>query len=194
MIASSPAYCSSARSGTRSTATWSFAKPAITASCLVLLLVGCQETADPYSEIRGELISMSPPPDAGTIVEAVETLTAPASPDEMTDQVTIRGRIDAGDLDPFEPGRAAFIVSEIIVDPNGGEGHDPSTCPFCKRRAENAPKAHVILVDDSGKPVEFRADRVLGASKGDVVQVAGTASYDESLNTLTVTASKIHVE
>jgi hypothetical protein len=165
------------------------------APLLCLALVGCTtSTTDQASNVSSKLILAAPVENVGSISDAVELLTAPASPDEMTDLVAVRGRIDAGDLDPFEPNRAAFLVSEIIDDPNGGEGHDPSACPFCKRRAEKAPKAHVILVDEAGQPLQSPANKLLSLNKGDIVQVAGKATYDELLNTLTVKATGIHLE
>jgi hypothetical protein len=166
-------------------------------SLLVLVLVGCQDSRTDQSSASGaksKLISASPVENVGSISQAVESLKTPENPDVMSDRVAVRGRIDAGDLNPFEPDRAAFLVSEIIVDPNGGEGHDASSCPFCKRRAEKAPKAHVILVDEAGQPLKSPADKLLSLNKGDIVQVAGKATFDESLNTLTVRATGVHLE
>jgi hypothetical protein len=107
--------------------------------------------------------------------------------------VTILAQIGAGDFDPFEPDRAAFMLSEIPEDHDDQPGHDASKCPFCKQRAEKAPRAHVTLVGDDSQPIMVNASKLLSLSKGDQVIVQGTAEWDEPLNTLKVTASGIYL-
>ncbi|MEM9826279.1 MAG: hypothetical protein AAF958_06805 [Planctomycetota bacterium] len=165
---------------TRRSTRW-FAVCSLTA-CLLVAVAGCG-VDDPGTPIPG----------AASITEAVEALTL-MPPGSEPDSVQLRGRIGANSLEPFERDRAAFMLSEIIEDPNAGEGHDPSTCPFCKRRAEKAPKAYVVLLDDSGQPIPRPADVAFGWDEGDVIQVSGTATFDKDLNTVKIEATKYFKE
>ena len=51
----------------------------------------------------------------------------------------------------------------------------------------------VRLVDAGGTVVDQPADQIAGLKPGDVVEVAGTASYDPSLTTVTIDASAVFV-
>lgn len=167
-------------------------------------LAGCAPEPE-LVEQRLEVVSAVPLDDATSITEAVESITSvdadAAEPTgnvdgrDQIDVVSIRGRVGAGDLPAFDPDKAAFLVSEIIEDPNGGQGHDPSTCPFCKRRAEKAPRVMVTLVDDSGDPLSEPADELLALDVGDTVQVRGdVVRFNPELNTLELNAKSIHTE
>ena len=188
------------------------------AACLAvacLIIAGC-DSADRLTptETRIEILTADPIAGAGSIVEAVEKINtvdaiepvesvADASAEDSVDgdasvlamdDVAVRGRIGVGDTPAFEPDRAAFLMSEIIEDPNAGEGHDVSTCPFCKRRLAKLPRAYVVLVDEAGRELPGPADRLLALQRDEIVQVRGTAQFDPAINTLTVRAVAIHKE
>ena len=150
--------------------------------------IGCDDATIDAPEVRVEVLAAEPIDSAATIQAAVDQIAAGQT------LVAIRGRIGVGDQPAFEPEKAAFLMSEMIDDPNAGEGHDASTCPFCKRRLEKAPKAYVVLVDESGEPLPTAADQTLSLRLGDVVQVRGEATYDAAINTVKVNASAIHPE
>ena len=71
--------------------------------------------------------------------EAKETLAEKS-------EVSVEGWADLKFFESKE-NEAIFMVREILEnsDHGGEEGHDPSSCPFCKRRMEAAPKAAVVF-------------------------------------------------
>jgi len=153
---------------------------------IATLSVGCEDAA--VSSIRSQIVASTPLASPTTIEAAKESL----DPSGEAGPVTFAGRVGFEDLDAFETGRAAFLVSELPQeDPNAGEGHDPSTCPFCKRRAARAPKAMVVLVDQTGREIKSRADRLLGLTVGDRITVHGTATFDPELNLLQVRGEQV---
>lgn len=156
---------------------------------LSLLLTGCtsDEDADATSS-RIEFLSAQPLIGAGSIADAVESVAG------GRDVVALRGRIGVGDSPAFEPDRAAFLMSEIIHDPNADGGHDVSSCPFCKRKLEKAPKAYIVLVNEDGSEATQRADEWLALRRDEIVQVRGKATFDESINTIKIEADALHKE
>ncbi|WDQ14826.1 hypothetical protein [Rhodopirellula sp. P2] len=166
---------------------------ALIAGCLVLA-VGCEpagsETAS--SDADPAVLLREMPADALSLTEVKEQFGDEATP--APSEVTLVGRIDAGEFDAFEPGSATFMLSELPdEDHTGGDPEHADNCPFCKRRLANAPKAVVQLVDESGAVRKTRADNLAGLAKGDVVTVSGSVSYDEGVNLITIQAQKIHV-
>lgn len=147
----------------------------------------------PEMAVDNSDLDPSLPPGAEIEEEIEEEPETEREPVEGDPNVTILAQIGAGDFDPFEPDRAAFMLSEIPEDHDDQPGHDPNKCPFCKRRAEKAPRAHVTLVDGNSQSIMVNASKLLSLSKGDQVIVQGTAEWDEPLNTLKVTASGIYL-
>jgi hypothetical protein len=147
--------------------------------------VGCEP--DPGMSPRADLVLDSPPGEAVSITEASESLAEPG-------QVTLIGRIDAGDLEPFEPGKATFVLSEV-PDPEhtGGDPDHADNCPFCKRRLQNAPKAVVRFLGESGEVISEDARQLLGVKEQDVVMVSGSAHFQPDLDTLLVDAETVYV-
>lgn len=167
-----------------------FSKPcALIVSLAAMVTVGCPSVAELDSTTsRVQWLSAEPIDEAGSIADAVEIITGGG------DIVSLRGRIGVGDVPAFEPERAAFLMSEIIDDPNAGSGHDASTCPFCKRKLERAPKAYVVLVKEDGSDVPRRADELLSLDRDEIVQVRGKATFDETINTIKIEADAIYKE
>jgi hypothetical protein len=151
----------------------------------ILSLVGCSESIDPeILAARERLVLDASPASPLSIAEAKEMAESSAS-------VTLVGRVDAGDFDPFEKDFAAFMLSEVPADHEQGEGHDAENCPFCKRRAANAPKAHVTMVSESDSPIAHSAPKLLGIKKGDQVVVRGNGKWNPELNVLEVKSKQI---
>lgn len=106
-------------------------------------------------------------------------------------EVVVVGRIFAGDMQPFEAGKAAFVLTELPEEGHGA-GHDPDTCPFCKRRAAKQPSAIVRFLDESGQPIPLDARKLLGLNPKDVVVIRGTATPGQ-MNTILIDASELSV-
>ncbi|PHQ31445.1 hypothetical protein [Rhodopirellula bahusiensis] len=166
---------------------------ALCAGCL-LLAVGCEPAGDEAasSDVDRTLILADAPADAISLTEAKEKFEDEESP--APSEITLVGKVDAGEFDAFDPELAKFMLSELPdEDHTGGDPDHADNCPFCKRRLANAPKAIVELVDESGAVRTIRADKLAGLSTGDVVTVSGTVTYDKDVNAITIQTQKIHV-
>lgn len=114
------------------------------------------------------------------------------TPDETSrPKVTLVGRVHAGELDPWEPGKASFMISELPPDGHG-EGHDSDNCPFCKRRLAKAPTGVVKFVSDDGQTIPVDSRALFGLEKGQTVVVSGTLVAGE-FNSIVLLADKLHV-
>jgi hypothetical protein len=142
---------------------------------LSVLVLGCQpvDPVDPrMQEIRGSLM-MDEPAEAKPLSAVSEGLTA-------GEEVILIGRVFANGLSPFDPGKATFVLSEL---PEEGHSDDPDhadNCPFCKRKAAQAPKALVQFVDDKGDVLAVDAKKLFDLKEKDVVVVRGRGQLHES--------------
>ena len=102
----------------------------------------------------------------------------------------------SGDFTPWADGKAAFVISEATLpadDHAHADGHDPATCPFCRRRAEKANvKALVQFCDDKGEPLAIDARKLLGVSEDQVVVVRGQGQLNDA-GLLVIAANGIHL-
>lgn len=161
------------------------------ASLAAIGIVGCDrgtvvDSAD-WTEVRNRVITVERPPQAMTIEEARES-----AGEEL--ELVIRGKVDAGEFDPFEPDRAAFLIRDLVSDEQHDSGHDASNCPFCKRKVANAAQALVIIADGDGETVAEHAAKLLGIGKGAVLVVRGPARWDDSVQMLKIRGEQIFVE
>jgi hypothetical protein len=154
------------------------------------LLVGCNSS--PESSAPGAaatdtfVLAERPAERALTPTQVMERGGEPAA-------TVLAGRIDAGDMDPFQSGQLAFMVSQLPDrDHAGGDPDHADNCPFCKRKLENAPKAIVQFRDASGEVLPGDARQGLGLGSGDVVYVTGSAWYDESVDSVMVDATGVY--
>ena len=111
-------------------------------ACGLLLLTGCPgpSTAGTGDGASSPYILEVEPDGAVTPTEAKES-HASAGP------IVLIGRVDAGEFDPFEAGKATFVLSEAPDDEHaGGDPNHVDNCPFCQRKLKNAPKAVVRFV------------------------------------------------
>src|SRR5690606_32144511 len=139
---------------------------------------------------RSELAQQLDAPAAQTDHEADASETSPPAAATPEPAVVV-GRIYAGELEPWDAGKASFLLAELPAEGHGA-GHDADNCPFCKRRAAQAPTAIVQFLDDRGQVIEHDARQLFDLKKNDVVTVSGQAIRGE-LNTLVLTAEAIHV-
>ncbi len=156
--------------------------------CLTTIaLVGCSDAIDPeILAARQKLVLTAAPESPLSITEAKTTA-------EESADITLVGRIGAGDIDPFDKQIAAFMLSEAPTAHEQEKGHDADNCPFCKRRAAKAPKAHITLVTESDSPIAYSAPKLLGVKKGDQVVVRGQGVWNPDLNVLEVRSSEIYL-
>ncbi len=161
-------------------------------ACGVVFAAGCdrkESVTNSGTRPAGaaKYILTTEPADPQTPTEVKESVTEPAL-------VAITGRIDAGDVEPFQDGVASFLISQLPEgDHAEGDPDHADNCPFCKRKLKNAPKALVRILDDSGEVMTVDARQLLGIAKGDVVVVRGSATYLEPVNTVQIDAEGIFV-
>lgn len=154
--------------------------------CLVAMLVvcGCESAPDKTrSQEHAALILSEEPAGALSPTEVMEN-------DPSETEIVLAGRIHAGDIDPFQAGQAAFMLTQLPDEGHGADDPDHAdNCPFCKRRLEKAPKAIVQFLDANGDVIKTDAKAMFGVAKGDAVVVRGKVRYQEATNTLSVDAT-----
>ncbi|MFG0264382.1 MAG: hypothetical protein ACF8AM_04415 [Rhodopirellula sp. JB055] len=165
---------------------------ALFAGCLAFA-VGCDPNeSQPASSPTDAAVILSEPPANALSLTEVKELFGDETETPPT-EITLVGKIDAGEFDAFEPDSATFMLSELPDEEHtGGDPNHADNCPFCKRRLANAPKAIVQLVDESGTVRDTSAEKLAGLSKGDVVTVEGTVTYDEGVNLITIQSQRVH--
>ncbi|WP_231602640.1 hypothetical protein [Neorhodopirellula pilleata] len=158
----------------------------------LMMIAGCetatQEASVPTeAAVSSEYLLAERPAEVSSLSDAAESLGGETKP------MTLIGKIDAGDFPAFEADSATFMLSELPADGHGAD--DPEhedNCPFCKRRAANAPKAIVQIVDGEGNVIPTDARQLIGLNQGDKIIAVGEASFDEAVNAITVKCQKVH--
>jgi len=155
---------------------------------VLVCVVGCHNADDArINAARSRLLLSQEPEGAQSIADVRKRVDA-------QEAVTVAGEIEMAELDPFVKDRSVFWVREVTSGSHGkGAGHDASTCPFCKRKARNAPRALVQCQDENGQEITMAADRLLGLQKGDIVVIRGQGALDANLDMLTITAKGIYI-
>ena len=149
--------------------------------------IGCAERVDEALVGHRTLLLQDAAPESFTTIESAQKNI------EQSPLITIEGRADLKAMASEKP-RASFLVREILEDDeHGGSGHDPSTCPFCKRRLALAPKAFVVFVDDEGEVIPYDVGKLFSIEHGDVVVVEGQGTLDTTLDLFRVIASSVFV-
>ena len=152
-----------------------------------LLLGGCSKPIDrEIVEFRKTLLLQSEPANAVSLTEAKSALV-----DEG--DVVLVGRIGLGALSAFEKGMATLVLSEAPEDHGDGKNHDASECPFCRRKSEEAPLAHVEFQHENGKTIPIGADNLFDIKQGQVVVVLGRGQYDKDTDTLMIRGTSLFV-
>ncbi len=126
------------------------------------------------------------PAGAVSVIEARDYL-------ENQDRIVLVGRISAGDIDPWEVGRAAFFVSDHnAIEHDHGDGHE--NCPFCKGAKSVTDSLAIIqFVDDDGSVVPTDARELLGVKQDQLIVVSGRGEVDD-LGNVVITADGIHLK
>ena len=158
----------------------------LAAACLTLALIGCDaapQQSPELLELRESLLLDTAPSGAMTLTEAAEQW-----PIEGT--VVLTGRVYAEDQEPWEPNQASFLMS-VLPEAGHDDPEHADNCPYCKRRAAQAPKAVVQFADAEGNALPFGAQPLFELQRNDVVTVRGTIeSFD--LNLFVVRATAMH--
>jgi hypothetical protein len=155
----------------------------VTAVCFV----GCDraDKSEHPASVDSRFILKSEPSGAVTPTQVMET-QAGYGP------ITLVGRVDAGEFDPFEPGQASFMLSQLPdADHAGGDPDHADNCPFCKRKLEKAPKVVVKILESGGEVMPVDARELLGIAKGDTLVVRGNGQYSEAVNLVEITADGV---
>ena len=159
-------------------------------SLIGLALVGCEQPSAKLHPQGEKFLLTTEPAEAKTPTDVKKLLAEETPPNE----VTLVGRVSAGDVDPFVAGKGSFMLSQMAdASHAGGDPSHSDDCPFCKRKLKNAPRAIIEFKDDSGEILAHGAKRLFGIDRDSVVIVKGKATYDEKMNTLTVDASGIFI-
>lgn len=143
----------------------------------------------PARTLRDRILLKSAPEKAVSLDAAREA--AKSKP-----ELVVTGRIAAGATEPWVPGKAAFVISELPPEEEShshGADHDPDSCPFCKHRASKAPLALVQFLDDQGQVVDIDARKLFGVKKNQVVVIRGEVEVDER-GAMTVKAESMYVK
>lgn len=160
----------------------------VLSGCCVMTIVGCDQSAPSADSAGLKYMLDAEPKETQTPTEVKETVA------EGVAGVTLIGRVSAGEMDPFFPGRASFMVSEMPDESHGaGDPDHADNCPFCKRKLENAPRVIVEFKDDAGKVLETDSRSLFGIDKNSVVVIKGEANFNDTLNTLEFDAKSIYV-
>jgi hypothetical protein len=166
------------------------APPRYAGSVLLLavfqILTGCA-TEDPQMvSLRQKLVLPSEPPEATSIAAA-------RAHAETQGSVVLAGQVAADAQEAFIPGKATFLVTEILADLDHGPNHDADNCPFCKRRAAEAPRAAIEFADKDGMPLRCDARKLFNIEPGDQVVIRGHGEWISDLNLFRVSADGIYV-
>lgn len=164
----------------RALAAWAFLP-------LVSLIVGCgsPEQAE-LTAHRQRLLLPEAPAEVQSVADAKAAVTS--QPD-----VVVQGQVEVESVPGSGPAQAIFVLAELQPDRHGDQpGHVADNCPFCKRRAAEAPRVTVQLVDEEGKVLPYSVQQLFGLKRGDVVVVRGRGEVVPELNLFTLTATGVH--
>ena len=156
---------------------------------LIPAVIGCQDAVDPrIADLQKQLLLTRKPAETVTVSSIRADLKQENAPSET--DVVIFVRINAGDLPPWEPGKAAFMGTDATGH-EGEEDHDPYTCPFCSRNIEDY-QAWIRFCDKSGEIIDIDSRELLDVKEKQLVVVRGKASLDDQ-DYLIVQADGIYV-
>lgn len=151
--------------------------------CLCLIQAGCSSnnrTANSAPESARLVIGDATPL---TLEEAIQQCG-----ELETFQVSVK--VGAGKGDTFDAKSTEFLVSEIPEGEKASDPlHDPSTCPFCRKKAESAPTVVVRMLDSNGRTFPGSAEQLFQLKRGMHIVVQGSGIFDSDLNTLTINAT-----
>lgn len=160
----------------------------------VILLVsgisGCTNTANSQTLALQARLTTDTPPAGEVSVSSVRKLLKADDAPESTD-VVVRGRLNAGESPPWQPGEASFVLTDATGH-DGDDDHDPHTCPFCSRSIKDY-LAKVMFLDESGKPLTVDTRELFSVKENQLVIVSGKASLNED-DMLVIEGTSIYIK
>ena len=162
--------------------------PGVIAGLLLsLLFSGCSGVEDErVRSLRSALVLADVPAGEQSISSIRSLLQADDAPAEI--DVVIRGRIDAGDLPPWEQDMAAFVLTDATGH-DGDEDHDPHTCPFCSRNINNY--LAKVSFEDKGAVIDIDSRQLFDVEEKQLILIRGKAAIDDD-NLLKVDADGLY--
>ena len=155
----------------------------------LLCFVGCSSSDNQLQDLGAKYLLNEEPSDLKSVLEARESLGQ--------DDIVVLGRVGSQSHDTFQPGKAAFVITDTSVEISDHDhaGGDHSDCPFCKAKEGKGPdpSAIVQIVDDGNQVLEHDAQKLLGVEEGQLVVVKGKGRIDETLGLYYVSADGIYV-
>ena len=142
-----------------------------------LLIAGCGTDLDPYViQYRQSLLLSEKPVGAVSIQQARESIA-------QKQYFTFSVKVGSKDIPQWwAKDKATMVVSEGLSGShyNLANGHNPETCPFCRRKwkVENA-AAFVEFRDAQGEIIPCDCRTLFGLKESDHVFVSGTATINK---------------
>lgn len=159
---------------------------------LLLAAAGCGESTDPLiAKLQKQFLLATEPPDARTVSSIRKEFLEPADPDTppTSIDVVIRGRVNAGELPPWESGKTAFVLTDATGH-SEGNAHDPHACPFCSRNIEDY-LVQVSFRDESGELFEIDSRKAFGLKELQLLAIKGRAVLEDDV--LKIDATGLHI-
>jgi hypothetical protein len=157
---------------------------------LAALSIGCGGSpAAPAPDLAAERarLLLAEEPEGVLPVLAVRDVLAQQS------EVVVVGRI-GGMANPWDEGRASFVITDPSVD--AAEGHEctDAGCAFCKHKNETASDALAVVqfVDPAGNVLPIDARQLFDVAADQMVVVRGRAKVD-ALGHLVLAADGLYI-
>ena len=157
-----------------------------------LVIAGCNDATTPSqaANVQSQYLLDVEPTGAIAVTEAKAAIST-------NPEVVLVGRISAGEHEPWEAGRAAFLISDaaaLIAAGDDDSAHAADcNCHFCnKDKSANDSLAVVKILDNDGDVLPIDARQLLGVEKNQIVVVQGKGEVD-ALGNLTIAATGVYV-
>ena len=138
-------------------------------------LVGCESTDPEVLALRQKLVLSTAPSGATTVSKIRTALIEPDAAAEI--DVVLRGRIWAGELPPWENGKAAFVLTDAAGH-DGDDDHDPHSCPFCSRDIDDYVAAIRFHTED-GIVIPIDSRELFDVKEKQMVIIKGRGSIND---------------
>lgn len=160
---------------------------------ILLILVscvftGCGDSVSPETlAARKKFTLTSQPTGESSVSNIRKTLLEDAAPEEI--DVVLRVRIHAGDMPPWEKGKAEFVVTDATGH-EGEDDHDPHTCPFCSRHIDDY--VANVKFRDGGNVIEIDSRELFEVHERQLIYIRGKATIDAD-DLLNINADGIYI-
>lgn len=149
---------------------------------LLLVTAGCGEPVDPrIAALKQKFVLTNPPEGERTVSSIRKAILKPEEGTEATPEldVVIRGRINAGELPPWESGKTAFMLTDATGH-TGDSEHDPHTCPYCSENLEDY-LVQVSFRDEQGELFQVDSRQAFGVQEKQLLLIQGRARVENDM-------------